>query len=42
LGNGQHLEKLTIDLKGEGDAIDRIPAQLLDEQGLKIKLMEIS
>lgn len=43
LGNGRYLKELTINinLKWQHDAIDRIPAQFFDKQGLKIKGLEI-
>ncbi|UZQ55795.1 hypothetical protein OOK60_06915 [Trichothermofontia sichuanensis B231] len=41
LGNGNHLERVTINLEGQGDAIDRIPTQFLNKQGFKIKRLEI-
>jgi hypothetical protein len=41
LGDGYYLKRLAIDFKGESDAIDRIPAQFFNKQGLKIKLLEI-
>jgi hypothetical protein len=32
---------VVVNLEGQHDAIDRIPAQFFNEQGLKIKLLEI-